>query len=416
MTRLTDDQLNALKDRNPVAAIAGDWVALRRKGRAGQYVGPCPICSDDPQSKTAARFECDGDKWVCAVCQDGGDVIALMMRREGIDFAGAIERLGGRREEAPTPAIAERRGLQDHAAGLSINARPEYTGEILAAWQRGWRKGEARAQYEVFARERERTRLWGFWQAAIPIARAYGLHNYFSGRGLDLPPAGCKLGWHPAMPYFANGREREPPLIHTGAAMLAPILDANGRFSGLHITWLDPCGPKGKAQIIHPDTGEVLPAKKVRGSKAGGYIDLGGARDASRMIAGEGIETVAAVHTALKRAGRDLSRTLFRVGIDLGNLAGRATETLPHPTLKTAGGRPQRVPGPDFDRSAPAMPVPLGISEMILLGDGDSDPFLTSQAMERARRRAVADRPDRIVRIRFAAGGKDFNDMIKRPA
>jgi hypothetical protein len=95
--------------------------------------------------------------------------------------------------------------------------------------------------------------------------------------------------------------------------MLAPILGARRPLFRACISPGSIRRPKGKAQIIHPDTGEVLPAKKVRGSKAGGYIDLGGARAASRMIAGEGIETVAAVHTALKRAGRDLSRTLFRV-------------------------------------------------------------------------------------------------------
>lgn len=416
MTRLTDDQLNAIKDRHSVAALAGEWVTLRRKGRAGKFIGPCPICSRDSQSKSAGRFECDAYKWMCAVCQDGGDVIALVMRVEGIkDFSAAIERLGGRAEIEITPEIAERRGLQDHGAGKSINAHPSYSGAILAAWEKGWRKGEARERYEVFARERERKRLWAFWKGAIPLVRSRALQAYFAGRGLEVPP-GARVGWHPAMPYFADGREVEPLLIHSGPAMLAPILDANGRFAGLHTTWLDPRGPKGKAQIFHPETGEALPSKKVRGSKAGGYIDLGGAREASRMIAGEGIETVAAVHTALRRAGRDLSRTMFRSGVDLGNLGGRSTATLAHPTLKTETGRPQRVPGPDPDMSKPAMPVPDAIADLILLGDGDSDPFLTGHAMERARRRAIAARGDRTVRIRFAAPGKDFNDMLNSGA
>ncbi len=217
------------------------------------------------------------------------------------------------------------------------------------------------------------------------------------------------------MPYFADGSEREPLLIHTGPAMLAPILDAGGRFAGLHITWLDPKAPKGKACIIHPDTGEEMPAKKVRGSKAGGYIDLGGAgAAATRLIAGEGIETTLAVYSALKRAGRDLSATMLRAGIDLGNLGGRALHTLPHPSLKDAAGRARRAGGPDPDLASPAMPVPDQITDLILLGDGDSDPFLTRNAMERARARHA--RPGRRVAVRFPPDGQDFNDMIRGAA
>jgi len=414
MTRLSPDQLNALKDRHPVADLAAQWVTLRRK-RAGEYVGPCPICSDDPHSKTAARFKCDSNKWLCAVCSDGGDVIALVMKRDGVDFAGAIERLGGVRAEAVTPPVAERRGLQAHRSGAGIGDCPaEYDDSLSAAWCRGWRSGEKRAGYAAMARERERQRLLNFCAGARPYHDAPALQAYFRGRGLDAPPPGARLGWHPDMPYFADGRENEPLLIHRGSAMLAPILAPGDRFAGMHITWLDANGPKGKARLIHPETGAELPAKKVRGSKAGGWIDLGGCHPADlniRMIAGEGIETVMAVHTALRRAGRDLSRTLFRSGVDLGNLCGRALETVRHPALKDAAGRARRVPGLEPDLAAPAMPVPSGISELILLGDGDSDPFLTHTAMARAAARHA--QPGRRVAVRFAPDGKDFDDMIE---
>lgn len=412
--RMTDDQLTALKDRNPVSAVAGDWVKLRRKGRAGQYVGPCPICSDDPQSKTAMRFECDADKWVCAVCADGGDVIKLVCKREGLDFIGAVERLGGARDEVVTPRMAKKRGIKDFQAGAGATAVPVgYSDDVALsdAWRDGWRDGKRRADYEAWARERERKRLYAFWEAGTPIAGT-PVERYLANRGL-IAPANAKLRFHPAMPLFCDGREIEPVIAHTGPAMLAAIRNAEGRFAGLHITWLDPAGPKGKALVFNPETGEALPSKKSRGSKAGGYIDLGGCAvaDAARMIAGEGIETVLAVFTALTRTGRDLSRTLLRSGVDLGNLAGRALSTIAHPTLKTETGRPQRVPGPDPDLELPAMPVPDSVPELILLGDGDSDPFLTRNAMERATHRHT--RPGRAVRVRFAPSGIDFDDMMQ---
>lgn len=414
----TDDQLSALKDRNPVDSVAGQWVTLRSKGarRAGQYVGPCPICSDDPQSKTAGRFECDADKWVCAVCSDGGDVIKLVRLREGLDFVAAVERLGGARAEVITPAIADRRGAAAYKrADVSRTDQPatypdDLDDALKASYAAGWQREHRRVVASEHYRKIERDRLFGFWTFAdgsdlSPVER------YLAGRRLIMPRH-ARLRCHPAMPYFADGREREPRRLHIGPAMLAPIHAVGAEFIGLHVTWLDPAGPKGKAHIIDPDTGEIMPAKKCRGTKAGGYIDLGGDPDRTplRMFAGEGIETVLAVYTALARSRRLRAGDVFRSGIDLGNLAGRAIETVPHPTLKTAAGRVMRVPGPDADMTSPAMPVPETVEELVFLGDGDSDPILTRNALDRARQRSA--RPGRAIRNIFAPVGRDFNDLL----
>ncbi|WP_022722963.1 CHC2 zinc finger domain-containing protein [Rhodopseudomonas sp. B29] len=417
---ISPDQLLDLKVRNPVNTVAGQWVKLRSAGRRG-WVGPCPLCSPDPQSRSATRFECTADKWVCAVCEDGGDVVKLMRKREGVTFPDAVDRLGGAREEAPTPEIAKRRGRADCRAADAPGDRParypdNYTTAALRdAYEAGWRAQRRADAYEVFARERERKRLFTFWEAA----RAGDHVAYLRRRGVDIPP-GAKLRTHPDMPYFADGKENEPLRVCSGPAMLAPILmPAPDRdvFAGLHITWLDPEGPKGKRVIIHPHTGEVMPSKKVRGSKRGGYIPLGGVCDPfddrapwRRLIAGEGIETVLAVYTALSFSARDLRGTLFRSSADLGNLAGRSLETVAHPTLKTPGGRAQRVPGPTPDLGEPAMPVPDTIDELVLLGDGDSEPFMTRHALARAAARNA--REGRTVRQRFAPAGVDFDDMM----
>ncbi|MEB2657293.1 DUF7146 domain-containing protein, partial [Staphylococcus haemolyticus] len=151
--------------------------------------------------------------------------------------------------------------------------------------------------------------LIAFWKEASPWPGTL-VEKYLTWRGLVVPD-NARLRCHPALAYLADGRE-VTECLHRGPAMLAPILGTNG---GLHMTWLAADGA-GKA--------DLSPAKKVRGSKAGGYIDLGGVVDGDRLVAGEGIETVLAAYTALVRARRNsLSRTMFRAGIDLGNLAGK---------------------------------------------------------------------------------------------
>ncbi|MBT1516914.1 hypothetical protein KIP88_41695 [Bradyrhizobium sp. SRL28] len=92
---------------------------------------------------------------------------------------------------------------------------------------------------------------------------------------------------------------------------------------------------------------------------------------------------------------------------DLGNLAGWAVETIPHPTLKADKGRSARVP----DFTSPAMPVPAFVPELVLLGNGGSEPILTRNAMERAKRRHA--RGGRLVRVRFALPGVSFDDSMK---
>lgn len=405
-------ELADLKARNPVHAIAGEWVRLRaRRGGGWTHAGPCPICSRNSASKSAGRFECNAEKWVCAVCDDGGDVIKLVMKREGIDFMVAIERLGGTRAAEDTPLSAKREGAAAFRRGDAEVPPDRLQGALAGAWLAGWRLERDRERQAHEYRERERKRLYDFWLRAAPW-RGSPVEDYLRGRGLDVPD-NAQLRFMPDAPLFADGREIEPVLLHRGLAMLAAIIGPSGRFAGLHFTWLDPAGPKGKAVILDHTIGEPAPSKKVRGTKKGGFVDLGGCPidQAERLIAGEGIETVLAVFTALKAAGRDMEKTAFRCGVDLGNLAGKALETVPHPDLKTETGRARRVPGSAPDMDSPAMPVPETIAELILLGDGDSDPFTTQMALRRAAARHARD--GRRVGVRFAPAGLDFNDLLQ---
>jgi hypothetical protein len=272
---------------------------------------------------------------------------------------------------------------------------------LRAAFIDGWRAEEIKAINAATFRERERQRLWTLWQQATRLGGT-AADDYLTGRGLPLAvPAGAQLRCHRSMPLFANGRERSPVLLHRGPAMLAKISGEGGAFIGLHIPWLDPKGAKGRPSILDPATGRPLPSKKCRGRKAGGYVDLGFAkvRPGPRMFVGEGIESVLAAYTALARSGRLRPDDQFRCSIDLGNLAGKAVQMVPHPEAAARNGRAQRVPGPDPDLTSPAMPVPDAVEELVIMGDGDSDPFMTRNAVERARRRH--QREGRTVRCVF---------------
>jgi CHC2 zinc finger len=380
MTRISEAALAELKARNPCDQVVGQWVTLRRHGR--KLIGPCPICSVDPASRTATRFECDAEGFVCAVCCQGGDVIRLVERVLGKDFRSAIDWLGGTKEIDPAEAARLQRDRE--------------------------RKSAARERQANQYRERERRALWDIWKRAAPI-EGTPVADYLLRRGiLRELPARAPLRFVEAMPYYDGSNP--PKMIHRGPAMVAAIV-RDGKFSGLHFTYLEPGSPDGKALIADPETGKPLPAKKVRGSKAGGSIDLIRADEPLHLIAGEGIETVLSVWHALASLGRDLTSTAFWSSADLGNLGGRASNAVPHPTLRNARGAPQRVPGPEPDFGFPGIWIPDSVTDLVLLGDGDSDRFLTECTLARAAARFA--KPGRTVRAAWAPDGSDFNDLIR---
>jgi hypothetical protein len=394
--KLTDAQLDELRDRNPTSDIASQFygVALRRHG-AG-FIGSCPLCSKDLKSRAATRFEIkENQHWVCASCGQGGDVIKLVQLAEGLSFPAACRRLGGAADIDPAE-------------------------EAKRAAERKDKQAKAEAEGAEF-RERERKRAYDILQNAIKAKIVAGdgselrtsAADYLYGprglAGLPLDRFYCIED----MPYYDGGK-RDAVVLHRGPALLAPIW-RHGRFCGLHTTWIDLAQPKGKA-VIRNAAGDDMPARKVRGSKKGGHILVAGADDPKVMVLGEGIEKVGKVYLAMVTAGwqdreaaRLFDQTTFRTSVDLGNLGGKAAETVTHPTLKGDKGRARKVPGPVPDMKEPGIEIPASVTLLIILADSTSDRFETLCAIARAVRR-FAREGLRIV-VAWPAEGMDFDDM-----
>ena len=426
---LFDAWVDEARSADILAEATARGAKLRRSG--AEWIGPCPACggTDRFSVNTAKRiFNCRG-------AGKGGDVIALVEYLDASDFIAACTTLTGR--EPPT-------GEQGKVDQETVERR-----------RRDRERQEAdRALGEIDYRESERRRAWAIWHAGLPLSASRSelrsssplvepdpVAGYLAGRALGLVLARkLPLRYAPALEYWHKAEGwRKPQVVYCGPAMLAAIVDdqearrseaapgkaTSGRFAGVHMTWVDPDQPGAKATIIDPATGELLPAKKVRGSKRRAAIKLWNPPDATRLVTGEGIETTLSVMNAeMQEAGSaegatGKQTTAYWAAIDLGHLGGRADGTVAHPTWivtdKRGRRRLKQVPGPvpllDPDRDL--MPDDR-FSEIVILGDGDSDRFVTETTVQRAAARWA--RPGRTISAAWPGDGVDFNDVLMAQA
>lgn len=113
MSRWTPETLEEIRRRCDIGEIVGQYVSLRRVGRA--LVGRCPFHDDRTPS-----FSVSPEKQLfhCFGCKASGDVFGFVMRKEGLDFPEAVEALARRAgvrlpEDAPSPEEARRRGERE---------------------------------------------------------------------------------------------------------------------------------------------------------------------------------------------------------------------------------------------------------------------------------------------------------------
>jgi len=396
---------------------------LERKGlwtrmMMGDRGTACPACGGTDRFAVNTRK----NLFNCRKSGVGGGAIALeahlrgLDRLTGQDFLDSVEAITG--EPAPN---REQESWSDRLARLKREA------ERAAAQQEERSRAEAHAVLTSRKyREMERQRAWKLWRdEGRPFLGSDGEH-YLRLRCCEAGPDSA-LRFHPVLPYWHDGE-----ILFRGPAMLAaitgPDCDERGRlrFSGVHITWLDfEAPPKYRRRIADPAGGDDLPAKKVRGSQRGGSILIARARDEDGepcpvrlMVAGEGIETTLAAFNSMRAAAPDmLVGVEFRAFVNLGNFAGKAKETLRHPTqtLTDVRGRVRaaKYPGPEPvwpDDIAP-VPLPFSCKDLVWLKDADGDAVIGDAAVARGAARYSLHYPWLTVRIASPLEGADFAQM-----
>jgi hypothetical protein len=349
---------------------------------AGDHGVPCPGCNGDDRFAINVRK----NVFMCRASSEAGDAIALARHIDGTGFLAAVETVNG----TPPPDLVSKLTECERRAILERSEKAAAADKVRRREQ-----DDSSARF----REYERRALFDIWQAASPIAGTLA-EDYLALRGLHAS-GGARLRFHASLAFWDKPKCHGGMIVHEGPALVAAIEGPNGHFAGVHRTWIDLSKPKGKAIIADLKTGEILPSKKVRGSIKGGSIRLvsggidadvpGDRNDAEILFIGEGIETVLAVANFLESRPSEYPHwrgAEFRSGVSLGNICGKAAGRVRHPTQTLTDSlgrvRPHFVPDnePLDDPDFPIIPIASNVRELVLLGDGDSEPYFTRQALE----------------------------------
>ena len=102
MSRITDDELQRLKRDVPVAALCRDYgIELKQTG-PDTLMACCPFHDDAEPSFGVTPSK---NLWNCLAGCGGGDNIQLVMKKEGVSFRHAVERLRERMGASPAAAV-----------------------------------------------------------------------------------------------------------------------------------------------------------------------------------------------------------------------------------------------------------------------------------------------------------------------
>lgn len=364
-------RLKELAKSVPINQVVARYVAIKRHG--AEYKACCPFHAESTPSFTVVPAK---DMYHCFGCGENGDGIGFVMAMDNIGFADAAAAICASFGLVP---VGEQR----------MRVPPQPVSHEKARQQ----------NQEVSARKAER--MAELWKNAVP---AYGtiVCDYLSSRGIRLGRWSEDLLRqlrYTRTDYFEeleNGR-----FLSRGKfpVMVAPMQGRDGKIHALHLTYLAPHGA-GKLNLLHSETGEKLPAKKMIGKPWGCAIRLGGAH--ACMAVAEGIETGLSFMMSAPTVPVWVAGTI-------GNMAGRGVGTgAPHPLREG-----QKLPSVHPDLAHPGIVMPPECREVVVIKDNDGKDQLAIDAqVDRACRRFY--QRGMKVSVVTPPPGCDLNDVLMR--
>ena len=140
--RIREEDIAELREKAKIDEVISEYVTLRPAG-GGSLKGLCPFHDEKSPSFNVSPAR----GWHCFGCGEGGDVIAFLMKIDGLGFTEAVERLADRygvtlRREEGDVRDERPRGPQRRVSSRRTRS-PRSSTPALSARPRPWRRGSS---------------------------------------------------------------------------------------------------------------------------------------------------------------------------------------------------------------------------------------------------------------------------------
>lgn len=302
---ISEDTINAIKDRTSIVKLIGERVKLERAGRS--YKGLCPFHKEKSPS-----FHVNEERnfYHCFGCQAHGDSIRFLQETEGLSFVEAIRELAGRlgMEVEENRSDQERRQEQEQKRRREelfsvTEAAARYFEQCLRKHplkELAWQELERRALIPTSDEDAIATTLAAFRVGYAPYGWD-GLAKHLTGQGFS-PVAGEKVG------LIAPRRSGGGHYDRFRHRLMFGVVDLRGRviaFSGrslpdptdeqLRAANVESMGQSGDEPAKYINSPES-PIYKKREAVFGLYQGRNAARQQDRLVLVEGNFDVVSLH------------------------------------------------------------------------------------------------------------------------
>lgn len=144
MGRISDEDINRVRDATDIVQVVAEYVELRQRGR--EFWGNCPFHNDKtPSFHVRPHLQ----TWHCFSCGEGGDVFKFIMKKEQFEFPEAVRYLAGK---AGITITEEEGGLPSGYRGRLLAACEEAAAFYHTQLMRGKSEGCDNARKYLGAR------------------------------------------------------------------------------------------------------------------------------------------------------------------------------------------------------------------------------------------------------------------------
>lgn len=403
--RIPENLIDDIRRRADLVDLAGRLGVRLREKSPGDFWGCCPFHSEKTASFHILRRR---GIYKCFGCGAGGDAVRFWKELNGLGFGDAVRDLASMTgvdvDDPLTPS--SRSPLGPRSADPLPPGEENTSRRPVIADQLDHGPDPAEQHRKV---EKART---NYWLKTKPLAGTVAETYLLEARAIRarFVEGVSALRFLADCPYWARPGDGERfEIIHSGPALAAGMQTPDGRFSAVHLTYLERDGSdklrlwKRPPNRLTGDVGEPFPAKKIQGLAGAAAVRL--CDPAPDMAVAEGIET------ALSSPSCG-GPPAWAAG-SLNNMAGPGIEggyQKPYPS-----DRRRKLPTEFPDLSRPAFAFPAGCERATVIGDGDTkDQFVLAALLKRAVRRFRMQGIDAGYVI--TPPGTDLNDLWREDA